>query len=369
MANLLLQDVRKIFNGAVVVDRLNLDVKDGEFLVLVGPSGCGKSTTLNMIAGLEDVTSGEIVIGDRAVTHLPPHARNIAMVFQSYALYPHMTVAQNLGFGLKISKVDTSEITRRVGEVARMLGIEAVLGRRPKELSGGQRQRVALGRAMVRKPDIFLFDEPLSNLDAQLRVQMRAELKQLHERLRATVVYVTHDQTEAMTLSTRVVVMNKGAVHQIGAPLDVYERPADRFVAQFIGSPAINLLRCTLVQGDKVWLQADALALRVPPAYQSLLSAAGSAGLLVGFRPEHVHFVEAGGSPVGENEADAVVLLSEPLGPQTQVTVMLGDNRILALAPPGRVYRPRDVARVRFDVDRLHVFVDDDRGRTLLRTA
>ncbi len=368
MANLLLQDVRKVFNGAVVVDRLNLEVKDGEFLVLVGPSGCGKSTTLNMIAGLEDVTSGEIVIGDRAVTHLPPRARNIAMVFQSYALYPHMTVAQNLGFGLKISKVDMGEITRRVGEVARTLGIEAVLGRRPKELSGGQRQRVALGRAMVRQPDIFLFDEPLSNLDAQLRVQMRAELKQLHERLRATVVYVTHDQTEAMTLSTRVVVMNKGAVHQIGPPLDVYERPADRFVAQFIGSPAINLLRCTLVQGEPLRLQADALLLRIPAAHRGLLSAAGGAALLVGFRPEHVHLMEAGDSPVGANEADAVVLLSEPLGPQTQVTVMLGDNRILALAPPGRVYRPRDVVRVRFDVDRLHVYADDDRGRSLLRT-
>jgi len=367
MASLLLRDVRKVFHDSVVVERLNLDVEDGEFIVLVGPSGCGKSTTLNMIAGLEAVTSGEIVIGGKSVTHLPPRARNIAMVFQSYALYPHMTVAQNLGFGLKVAKVAAAEIARRVGEVARTLGIESVLECRPKELSGGQRQRVALGRAMVRDPAIFLFDEPLSNLDAQLRVQMRAELKQLHERLRATVVYVTHDQTEAMTLSTRLVVMNKGAVHQIGTPLEVYERPADRFVAQFIGSPTLNLLNCSLVQEDGLFLQADGLRLRVPLAYQRLLLGSRSARVLIGFRPEHVELLAASGECPPENEADAMVLIAEPLGPHTQVTVMLRMNRILILAPSGRVYRPKELVRIRFDVNHFHVFAGDERGRSLLK--
>jgi multiple sugar transport system ATP-binding protein len=276
-------------------------------------------------------------------------------------------VAQNLGFGLKVAKVAPGEIARRIGEVARTLGIESVLERRPKELSGGQRQRVALGRAMVRDPAIFLFDEPLSNLDAQLRVQMRAELKQLHERLRATVVYVTHDQTEAMTLSTRLVVMNKGTVHQIGTPLEVYERPADRFVAQFIGSPTLNLVNCSLQEEDALFLQTEGLRLRVPLAYQSQLRESGRRHVLIGFRPEHVALLPSGGECQPENEADGMVLIAEPLGPHTQVTVMLGMNRILILTPSGRVYRPNEHVRVRFDMNCCHVFADDEAGRSLLR--
>src|SRR4029077_3094565 len=251
MAAIRLSDVRKSFGAVTAVDDVSLEIADGEFLVLVGPSGCGKSTLLRMLAGLEEVTSGRIEIGDRDVTDLAPRSRDIAMVFQTYALYPHMTVRQNMGYGLKARRTPKPEITRRVDEVAELLGLAELLDRRPAQLSGGQRQRVAMGRAIVRQPQAFLLDEPLSNLDAKLRVGMRASLAQLHQRLGVTTVYVTHDQTEAMTLGQRVAVMRDGRIQQIARPKDLYERPDDLFIAAFIGSPAMNLVEAT-IEGDDV---------------------------------------------------------------------------------------------------------------------
>src|ERR671935_327399 len=246
MAQVLLRNLNKKFDEVHAVKDVNLEIRDKEFVVLVGPSGCGKTTTLRMVAGLEAITSGEIMIGDRVVNNLPPMDRDIAMVFQNYALYPHMSVYDNMAFGLKMRKFSRSEIAKRVQEAAEILGIQELLRRKPRQLSGGQRQRVAVGRAIVRHPQVFLFDEPLSNLDAKLRVQMRVELKRLHDRLETTAIYVTHDQVEAMTLGDRVVVMRDGMVQQEGAPLELYERPANRFVAGFIGSPAMNFIGVTI---------------------------------------------------------------------------------------------------------------------------
>ncbi|HOX28443.1 MAG TPA: sn-glycerol-3-phosphate ABC transporter ATP-binding protein UgpC, partial [bacterium] len=250
MADVLFNNVNKSFGATHVVKDLSLAVEDKEFLVLVGPSGCGKSTSLRMLAGLEDITSGEISISGKIVNDVPPKDRNIAMVFQNYALYPHMTVFDNMAFGLKLRKTPKAEITARVTEAAKILGIEHLLKRRPKELSGGQRQRVAVGRAIVRQPDVFLFDEPLSNLDAKLRVQMRVELSRLHRRLQTTIVYVTHDQVEAMTMGSRIAIMNEGRLMQAGAPMDIYNEPANKFVAAFIGSPSMNFFEGTLDNGS-----------------------------------------------------------------------------------------------------------------------
>ncbi len=251
MAGLELKEVTKKFGKTMAVDRIDLDVKDKEFLVLVGPSGCGKTTTLRMVAGLEEVTEGEIYIGERKVNDVPPKDRDIAMVFQNYALYPHMNVYKNMAFGLKLRNLPREEIDRRVNDGARILGIEELLGRKPRELSGGQRQRVAMGRAIVRKPQVFLFDEPLSNLDAKLRVQMRGELAKLHERLETTIIYVTHDQIEAMTLANRIAVMDNGLIMQLGSPLEVYNNPRNLFVAGFIGSPAMNFLDVHVGEEDE----------------------------------------------------------------------------------------------------------------------
>src|SRR5436190_15068 len=267
MAKVLLKDLNKSYDGGVrAVKNVNLEINDHEFVVLVGPSGCGKTTTLRMVAGLEDITSGEISIDGKVVNDLPPMDRDIAMVFQNYALYPHMSVYQNMAFGLRMRKFEKPEIDRRVKQAAEVLGIQPLLERRPRQLSGGQRQRVALGRAIVRNPRVFLFDEPLSNLDAALRVQMRVELKRLHERLETTAIYVTHDQVEAMTLGDRVVVMKDGTVQQVGGPLELYDRPANRFVAGFIGSPAMNFIGATLAEANgSLWAEARGLRVRVPP--------------------------------------------------------------------------------------------------------
>ena len=366
MARLRLRDIRKVFKQSVVVDRLNLDISDGEFVVLVGPSGCGKSTTLNLIAGLEDVTAGEITIGDRVVTNLPPKDRNVAMVFQTYALYPHMTVAENLGFGLKVKKIPAPEVKRRVTAVAETLGIGGLLDRRPKELSGGQRQRVALGRAIVRDPAVFLFDEPLSNLDAQLRVQMRFELRQLHERLRATVVYVTHDQVEAMTLGSRVVVMDRGIIQQVGSPLEVYDRPANRFVAQFIGSPAMNFVTCRVIsEGGAIFLDAGDFRIMAPARTRAPIDACGDAELVAGFRPEHINVIES--PPPGDTRAILPASVSgvEQLGSQTYLNLAVGAHSLIAVVPPSRMYRPHDTVNIAIDPDHLHVFRRGERGMSL----
>ena len=289
MANLKLQAVSKSYYGKTpVIRQIDLDVADGEFIVMVGPSGCGKSTLLRMVAGLERTSSGDIYIGDRRVTELEPKDRGIAMVFQNYALYPHMSVFDNMAYGLKIRGFGKAQIAERVGEAARILELQPLLKRKPRELSGGQRQRVAMGRAIVREPAVFLFDEPLSNLDAKLRVQMRLELQQLHRRLRTTSLYVTHDQVEAMTLAQRVIVMNKGVAEQIGTPSEIYQRPASRFVAGFMGSPAMNLLDGEVDAEGSALLLADGTALPLP----EVRPAWSRRALTVGIRPEHIQLAD-----------------------------------------------------------------------------
>src|SRR5437867_6459994 len=290
MAQVVLKDLNKKYDEVHAVKDVNLTIRDKEFMVLVGPSGCGKSTTLRMVAGLEEITAGEIAIGDRVVNDLPPKDRDIAMVFQNYALYPHMTVYDNMAFGLKMRKFPKSEIQKRVQDAAEILGIHELLRRKPRQLSGGQRQRVAVGRAIVRHPKVFLFDEPLSNLDAKLRVQMRVELKRLHDRLETTAIYVTHDQVEAMTLGDRVVVMKDGVVQQVGEPLALYERPANRFVAGFIGSPAMNFIAITLEWTEHaLWAHASGLRVRVPPAKTETLRQHVGKRVILGLRPEALH--------------------------------------------------------------------------------
>lgn len=365
MAQVRLREVCKVFKGNVVVDRLNLEIADGEFLVLVGPSGCGKSTTLNMIAGLEPPTSGDIAIDGTDVTHLPPKARKVAMVFQNYALYPHLTVADNLGFGLKIAKIPAGEVKRRVETIAETLGIVNLLDRRPGELSGGQRQRVALGRAIVRNPAVFLFDEPLSNLDSQLRVQMRFELKQLHERLAATAIYVTHDQVEAMTLGSRVVVMDRGVVQQMGTPLGIYDQPVNRFVAQFIGSPGMNFIDCRIErEGDSLVLAAGTFRLSMPDSKRPALEASDVKEAVIGVRPEHISVVGAG-EPLAAGAMPATIQAVDSLGNQTYLNLALGAERLVAAVPPSAAFRPHEQIRIIFDRDRLHVFHRGSHGLAL----
>ena len=311
MAGLEIRNVRKSFGATPIIHGVSIDIADGEFVILVGPSGCGKSTLLRMIAGLENVTGGEIRIGPRVVNDVPPKERDIAMVFQNYALYPHMTVADNMAFSMKLRKAPKAEIQARVGKAAGILGLEKLLDRYPRQRSGGQRQRVAMGRAIVRDPQVFLFDEPLSNLDAKLRVAMRTEIKELHQRLRTTTVYVTHDQIEAMTMADKIVVMHDGLVEQVGAPLDLYDRPDNLFVAGFIGSPAMNFVRGTITNGG--FRSADGVTLPLPTRGGAPAEGRPS---LYGVRPEHFHLAE-GGVPVE-------VVVVEPTGSETQVVVRGG---------------------------------------------
>src|SRR5438128_2336245 len=308
MASVGIRDVKKAFGTSQVIHGVNISIADGEFVVLVGPSGCGKSTLLRMIAGLENITGGEIRIGERVVNNVPPKERDIAMVFQNYALYPHMTVAANMGFSLKLRSAPKSEIDQRVDRAANILGLKPLLERYPRQLSGGQRQRVAMGRAIVRDPQVFLFDEPLSNLDAKLRVAMRTEIKELHQRLKTTTIYVTHDQIEAMTLADRIVVMHDGLVEQIGAPLELYDRPRNLFVAGFIGSPAMNFLKGTIRSNGALQYEA-ASGVRLP-----LVAAPPSSDgrpVIYGIRPEHFVIADDGG--------EAEVLVVEPTGSELQV--------------------------------------------------
>lgn len=316
MVDIAIKDLKKNYGAVEVVHGLNLDIKDGEFVILVGPSGCGKSTLLRMLAGLEDITSGTISIGPRMVNTLPPSERDIAMVFQSYALYPHKTVSENMGFALKMRGMPQSEIAPRVARASQILGLDPYLDRKPRALSGGQRQRVAMGRAIVRDPAVFLFDEPLSNLDAKLRVQMRAEIRALHQRLKTTTVYVTHDQIEAMTMADKIVVMQGGRIEQVGAPLELYDRPANTFVASFIGSPSMNLLRGVVRDGS---VDINGTQLEMPPG----LKVKDGHEVIYGFRPEAVTFADTG--LVGTLE------VVEPTGAESHLVVRLGDDKFVAV--------------------------------------
>jgi multiple sugar transport system ATP-binding protein len=331
MSNVILKNVAKRFKTVTAVDDLSIEIHDKEFAVLVGPSGCGKTTALRMIAGLETVTSGEIYIGDTLVNDMAPKDRDIAMVFQNYALYPHMNVRDNMGFGLKIRKFPQKEIDDRVQEAADILGIMELLDRRPRELSGGQRQRVAVGRAIVRKPQVFLFDEPLSNLDAKLRVAMRAEISKLHRRLEATIIYVTHDQVEAMTMATRIFIMNNGTLQQSGAPLEVYKQPANRFVAGFIGSPAMNFLDARLrCENGKYWLDAEGFTLRLPESFSSQVEPYAGQPVIFGLRPEDITEHNPAQDPNGENTLTARADVVEPLGSEIFVYLACGPHVIVA---------------------------------------
>lgn len=357
MAQVKLEGVRKVYdNGHVAVHGVDLEVSDGEFVVLVGPSGCGKSTTLRMVAGLETITSGRLTIGGRMVNDVSPRDRDIAMVFQSYALYPHMTVAENMGFSLKLQGRPKAELERRVREAAAMLDLEPVLDRLPRQLSGGQRQRVAIGRAVVREPAVFLFDEPLSNLDARLRVQTRREIARLQRGLGATVIYVTHDQVEAMTMGDRIVVLDAGHVRQVASPTELYERPRNIFVATFIGSPAMNLLPGAIAADESGPLfvaegggPAFSLSRDLPAG-----TVTSGAKVVVGLRPEHLRLAE-GGEGVGpaiELELDAV----EPLGNEALLHGRSGAHEITARVAPGVGARAGEVVKLAVEVERLHLF-------------
>jgi len=354
MAAVVLKDVTKRFGEVSVIEGLDLEIRDHEFMVLVGPSGCGKSTALRMVAGLEETTGGTISIGDRVVNDVPPKDRDIAMVFQSYALYPHMTVRENLEFGLKIRKTPPAELARLVAEAAQILGIEPLLDRRPKELSGGQRQRVALGRAIVRKPAVFLFDEPLSNLDAKLRVQMRAEIKKLQARLQVTAIYVTHDQVEAMTMGHRIAILHAGKLQQVGTPLEVYERPANLFVAAFIGSPPMNLVEATLDAGAAA-IVGGGLSLPVPTRLRAAVAGRGGASVVWGIRPENL--VPPGREPRGESAAiDTTIEIAEPLGDEVVVHAKAGEAGLVFKQDPHREAAVGSTVRVKVELDALHLF-------------
>jgi len=355
MAQVMMKDLNKKYDEVHAVKDVNLHVRDKEFVVLVGPSGCGKSTTLRMVAGLEEITAGEITIGDRVVNDLPPKDRDIAMVFQNYALYPHMTVYDNMAFGLKMRKFPKAEIAKRVGDAAEILGIQELLKRKPRQLSGGQRQRVAVGRAIVRHPQVFLFDEPLSNLDAKLRVQMRVELKRLHDRLETTAIYVTHDQVEAMTLGDRVVVMKDGWIQQVGEPLELYSKPANRFVAGFIGSPAMNFMDVALTDaGGALWAESDGIRVKVPPTHVARLGAYRGRHVTLGLRPEDLRV--ATGADAGEYAFDAVVDVVEPLGSEILLDVKAGSHVMVARVEPTVRVKVHERLRLALDPERVHFF-------------
>jgi multiple sugar transport system ATP-binding protein len=355
MAQVVLKGINKFYDSVHAVKDVNLQIRDKEFVVFVGPSGCGKTTTLRMIAGLEAISSGDISIDGHVVNDLAPMDRDIAMVFQNYALYPHMSVFDNMAFGLKMRKFEKKEIAQRVKAAAEILGIGDYLKRKPRQLSGGQRQRVALGRAIVRHPKVFLFDEPLSNLDAKLRVQMRVELKKLHQRLGTTAVYVTHDQVEAMTLGDRVVVMKDGVVQQVGDPLELYNRPANKFVAGFIGSPAMNFATVTMADGQgQVTAKNAGLEIVIPGAQAERLRAHLGRQLMLGIRPEDLHIAQAG-DPAGLTFNSRVEVV-EKLGSEILLDVRVGDDSMVAAVDPTTQAKAQDQLRLAVNPERLHFF-------------
>ncbi|MGN6303408.1 MAG: ABC transporter ATP-binding protein [Mesorhizobium sp.] len=355
MATVSLKKLTKRYGTMEIVHGIDLDVGDREFIALVGPSGCGKSTTLRMIAGLEEISGGTIEIGERVVNDLPPRSRNISMVFQSYALYPHMTVRENLGFSLKIAGVAKEETERRVAEASAILGLDALLERRPSQLSGGQRQRVAMGRAIVRDPDVFLFDEPLSNLDAKLRTQMRTEIKKLHAKVKSTVIYVTHDQVEAMTLADRIVIMREGYIEQVGTPDEVFKRPATRFVAGFIGSPPMNLHEATVADGKLVFSGGGSLPL--PGRFKAAVGAGDK--VVFGLRPDDLYPVGHGlqsGDAADVHELELPVTVTEPLGNETLVfSEFDGRDWVSRMLNP-KPLKAGDRVAMSFDLSQAHLF-------------
>ena len=359
MASLSLKNICKVYpNGFEAVKNFNLEIADKEFIIFVGPSGCGKSTTLRMIAGLEDISSGELKIGDRVVNDVEPKDRDIAMVFQNYALYPHMTVYDNMAFGLKLRKVPKDEIDKMVKEAAKILDLTQLLDRKPKALSGGQRQRVAMGRAIVRNPKVFLMDEPLSNLDAKLRVQMRIEIANLHQRLGTTIIYVTHDQTEAMTLGTRIVVMKYVVIQQVDTPQNLYEKPQNLFVAGFMGSPQMNFLDAVVrINGTAVTLEVAGQSIPLPPAKAKKLIDGGYNGktVVMGIRPEDVYdsemFIET-----AKCVFSSTIKVYELLGAEVFLYFDLGEFPMTARVDPRSNARPGDTVRFAFDVEKIHVF-------------
>jgi multiple sugar transport system ATP-binding protein len=356
MAQVALRKIVKTFDKTPAVQGIDLDIADREFIVLVGPSGCGKSTTLRVIAGLEEATSGEIYIGDQLVNDVPPKDRDIAMVFQNYALYPHMTVFENMSFGLRLRRLPKAEIKERVEAAARILDITELLQRQPKQLSGGQRQRVAMGRAIVRNPKVFLFDEPLSNLDAKLRVQMRTEIKKVHQKVTTTTVYVTHDQIEAMTLADRVVIMNAGRIEQIGTPYDVYHAPRTRFVAGFIGSPAMNFLPCQLVaNGSGLTVRlTDGLSFPVPPDRADRYRAHVGRDLIFGLRPEDI-IEKRGDLPPGRAPFDVLLDVVEPMGMETMVYFIVDGVEICGRVNPDAAGNAGETMPLVADLNHMHL--------------
>ncbi len=350
MATVVLEKVNKVFDGKVhVVKDNDLTIGDKEFMVLVGPSGCGKSTTLRMIAGLEEITSGNIYIEDRLVNDVPPKDRGIAMVFQNYALYPHMTVFNNMAYGLKLRKFPKTEIKQMVQDAAEILGLEDLLERKPKALSGGQRQRVALGRAIVRHPKVFLFDEPLSNLDAKLRVQMRAEISKLHKRLNTTIIYVTHDQVEAMTMGDRITVLHEGIIQQVDSPLNLYDHPKNMFVAGFIGSPAMNFIKGKLEKKDGITFTAPGISLSIPIKFQEKLATYINKEVIMGIRPENIKIEDAG-------ETKALVEVVEPMGNEIIFYCAIKDNKFLIRIEERILTKPGETVSISFKMEFAHFF-------------
>jgi len=365
MAEVTLKNIQKVYDGSnFAVKDCNIEIKDKEFVVLVGPSGCGKTTTLRMIAGLEEITSGELTIDGRVVNNVSPKDRDIAMVFQNYALYPHMTVYENMAFGLKLRKFPKEEIKKRVEEAAKILGLEEYLNRKPKALSGGQRQRVAVGRAIVRKPKVFLFDEPLSNLDAKLRVQMRTEISRLHQRLGATMVYVTHDQTEAMTMGDKIVVMKDGVVNQIDTPLNLYNYPVNKFVAGFIGSPAMNFMSGTITGGQKIAFVSSGKSVTIPFPENSTLKANTGKVVSLGIRPEDIY--DESTKPDSENLVKIHTRLEvvEPMGNEIFLYFVLeGEQHTARVGARESVTAGSDI-NLYFDTEKLHFF-DNETGKRI----
>jgi len=363
VAAVILTNVHKVYGHVVAVNDINLDIKDREFVVLVGPSGCGKSTTLRMIAGLEEISGGTIAIGGRVVNHLQPKDRDIAMVFQNYALYQHMSVRDNLAFGLRNRRVPDAEIAAAVSRAARILSIEPLLDRRPYQLSGGQQQRVALGRCIVRNPKVFLFDEPLSNLDAQLRAQMRLELKELRQRVPTTSIFVTHDQTEAMTLGDRIVVMKEGFVQQVGTPLELYRRPANRFVASFIGSPSMNFITADVTaEADHFLLACQGWQFRLPITRFPDLGSRVGRSVCIGMRPQHVRL----GAPMNDNQIafKGTVMVTEQLGDEQLLAIRLGDGEIrIAGVDPDLTLPAGSEIEAAVATENLHFFDDLEKTR------
>jgi multiple sugar transport system ATP-binding protein len=360
MASVTFQNVEKKFGDLTIIKGLDITVEDKEFLVLVGPSGCGKTTALRLLAGLEEITSGEIKIGDRVVNDVAPKDRDIAMVFQSYALYPHLSVYDNMAFGLKLRKTPKEDIKRRVNEAADILGIQDLLLRKPRQLSGGQRQRVAVGRAIVREPKVFLFDEPLSNLDAKLRVQMRAEISKLHQRLKTTFIYVTHDQTEAMTMASRIAVINKGNLQQLDTPQNLYDHPNNLFVAGFIGSPAMNFFPAKIVkEGNNFFVDTEDFKVQIPDSLAAPFKGMDGKKVIFGIRPENIHDPEFAPQNIHGEKVSSKVDVTELMGNETLLYLVCGKNTYVGRVDPRSHLRVGNQAQFIFDMDKFHIFDAD----------